>query len=46
VLSRKPIDWQGLLEAVAQNTDEDLLIERRPAAATPVRGVPFKDWKE
>lgn len=46
VLSRKPTDWQGLLEAVAQNTGEDLLIERRPAAATPVRRDPFKEWKE
>ena len=30
VLSRKPSDWQGLLDAVALNKDEELLIERRP----------------
>ena len=29
VLSRKPSDWQGLLDAVALNASEDLLIERR-----------------
>jgi antitoxin VapB len=29
VLSRKPSDWQGLLDVVAQNKDQDLLIERR-----------------
>ena len=29
VLSRKPADWQGFLDAVALNKNEDLLIERR-----------------
>ena len=29
VLSRKPSDWQGLLDAVALNASEDLLIELR-----------------
>lgn len=30
VLSRKPADWQGFLDAVAQNTDaDDFLTERR-----------------
>lgn len=29
VLSRKPTDWQGLLDVVAHNKDDDLLIERR-----------------
>lgn len=29
VLSRKPTDWQGLLDVVALNQDDDLLIERR-----------------
>lgn len=29
VLSRKPTDWQGLLDAVALNTDDDMLIPRR-----------------
>ena len=29
VLSAKPTNWQGLLDAVALNQDEDLLIERR-----------------
>ncbi len=32
VLSRKPPDWQGLLDVVAQNKDDDLLIERRQTA--------------
>ncbi len=46
VLSRKPTDWQGLLEVVAQNKDEELLIERRPAAPHHVRRDPFEGWKE
>jgi antitoxin VapB len=29
VLSRKPTDWQGLIEVVKLNAEEDLLIERR-----------------
>jgi antitoxin VapB len=29
VLSPKPTDWQGLLDVVAENKDEDLLIKRR-----------------
>ena len=33
VLSRKPNDWQGLLDAVALNASEDLLIERRQTSA-------------
>ena len=33
VLSRKPTDWQGLLDVVAQNKDEDVLIERRQTRA-------------
>jgi antitoxin VapB len=43
VLSRKPPDWQGLLDAVAQNKKEDLLIERRQ---THTRRDPFKGVKE
>ncbi|HSV45344.1 MAG TPA: AbrB/MazE/SpoVT family DNA-binding domain-containing protein [Ramlibacter sp.] len=41
VLSRKPEDWQGLLDAVAQNKDDDCLIERRPPQARrdPFAGV-------
>ena len=39
VLSRKPGNWQGLLEAVALNASEDLLIERRQASA---RRDPFE----
>jgi antitoxin VapB len=38
ILSRKPADWQGLLDAVAHNKDEDLLIERRQ---TRTRRMPF-----
>ena len=33
VLSRKPSSWQGLLDAVALNASEDLLIERRQTIA-------------
>jgi antitoxin VapB len=43
VLSRKPTDWQGLLDAVAQNKDEDLLIERRQ---THSRRDPFAGYQE
>ena len=43
VLSRKPADWQGLLEVVALNTDDDFQIERRPAQA---RRDPFQGWEE
>lgn len=43
VLSRKPVDWQGLLDVVAQNTDEDLLIERRQ---TRTRRDPFDGMQE
>ena len=39
VLSRKPGNWQGLLEAVALNASEDLLIERRQ---THARRDPFE----
>jgi antitoxin VapB len=35
VLSRKPGDWQGLLDVVAQNKDEALLIERRSISKLP-----------
>ncbi len=31
VLSRKPTDWQGLIDVVKLNAEEDLLIERRQA---------------
>ena len=29
VLSRKPSDWAALLQAVAQNKDDNVLLERR-----------------
>ena len=43
VLSRKPRDWQGLLDAVALNKDEDLVLERRPGRA---RRDPFEGFQE
>lgn len=46
VLSRKPFDWQGLLEVVAQNKDEDLLIERLLLTVPHARRVPLEDWRE
>ncbi len=39
VLSRKPNDWQSLLDAVALTAAEDLLMERRQ---TGTRRDPFK----
>jgi antitoxin VapB len=41
VLSRKPSDWQGLLDAVALNQAADLLIERRQ---THTRRDLFESW--
>lgn len=43
VLSRKPTDWQGLLDVVAQNKDDGLLVERRQ---TYSRRDPFEDYQE
>jgi len=43
VLSRKPSDWQGLLDAVALNANEDLLIVRRQTSA---RRDPFDSAKK
>ena len=43
VLSRKPTDWQGLLDVVAHNKDEDVLIERRQTRA---RRDPFEGMQE
>jgi antitoxin VapB len=43
VLSRKPTDWQGLLDVVALNADEDLMIERRQ---THTRRDPFAGMAE
>ena len=51
VLSKKPSDWQGLLEVVALNAQDDLLIERRllpthPDQPRPSRKDPFEGWEE
>ena len=43
VLSPKPTDWQGLLDVVAQNRDQDQLIERRQ---THTRRDPFEGLAE
>jgi len=43
VLSRKPADWQGLLDAAALNQDEDLLLQRRQTRA---RRDPFEGLEE
>lgn len=43
VLSRKPTDWQGLIDAVTQNKEEDFLIERRQ---TQARRDPFEGYQE
>ena len=47
VLSKKPSDWQGLLDAVALNAKDELLIERRPTTKQPrPRKDPFEGWQE
>ena len=47
VLSRKPTDWQGLLDAVALNAQDELLIERRPGPTpSQPRRDPFEGWQE
>ena len=43
VLSRKPGNWQGLLDAVALNVIEDMLIERRQNSS---RRDPFEAGKK
>jgi antitoxin VapB len=43
VLSRKPTDWQGLLDVVAQNKDENFLLERKQ---THARRDPFESYEE
>ncbi len=43
VLSRKPTDWQGLLDAVAHTKEEDLVVERRQ---TRTRRDPFEGFEE
>ena len=43
VLSRKPTDWQGLLDVVALNKDEDWVVERRQ---TSTRRDPFEGFQE
>ena len=45
VLSKKPADWQGLLDAVALNAQDDLLIERRKTSGQKRRD-PFEGWQE
>lgn len=43
VLSKRPSDWQGLLDVVAQNQGEELLIERRQSHT---RRDPFEGFQE
>lgn len=43
ILSRKPNDWQGLLDVVAANKAEDMLLERRQ---THSRRDPFEGAEE
>lgn len=43
VLSRKPTDWQGLLDAVALNKEDDVLLARRQ---THTRRDPFEGVAE
>jgi antitoxin VapB len=43
VLSRKPTDWQGLLDVVTHNKEDDFAFERRQ---THSRRDPFEDFQE
>jgi antitoxin VapB len=43
VLSRKPTDWQGLLDVVALNVEDDCVLERRQ---THSRRDPFEGVDE
>ncbi len=43
VLSRKPTDWQGLLDVVAHNKDADLVVDRHQANT---RRNPFEGYDE
>jgi antitoxin VapB len=43
VLSRKPTDWQDLLDAVAQNKDDDFALVRRQSHT---RRDPFEGDRE
>ena len=48
VLSKKPSDWQGLFDAVALNTQDDLLTtpSRRRQTPDQPRRDPFEGWQE
>ena len=48
VLSKKPSDWKGLMEVVALNAQDDLLIQRRQTTKQPrpPRKDPFEGWQE
>jgi antitoxin VapB len=43
ILSRKPTNWQGLIDAVTQNKDFDLALKRRRSHS---RRNSVQDWKE
>lgn len=43
ILSKKPNEWQGLLDAVAHNQSDELL-PMRPRPAT--RRDPFEGWEQ
>jgi antitoxin VapB len=43
VLSRKPSNWQGLLDVVSQNTNDEFLVERRQRHT---RRDPLQAWVE
>jgi antitoxin VapB len=44
VLSRKPADWQGFLDTVAQTPDVDDFLTERKQTHTPRN--PFEGWTE
>ncbi len=46
VLSRRPADWQGLLDAVALNRQDDTVLERRLKPNDQERRDPFEGWQE
>lgn len=45
ILSKKPNEWQGLLDAVLRNQSDELLVTRTPSGPRTVqRRDPFEGW--
>lgn len=47
ILSKKPNEWQGLLDAVLQNQSDELLVTRTASRQrTAQRRDPFEGWAQ